>query len=111
MASLSGLGLSQLIVTGLRKDEKRLQLALDLGATHIVYADETGDVDAVREITGGLGVVHVGFHGSVVSAVRMCVKGGEVMLVGISPQPSTLPTSEIVRGEITLIRSWPAMGR
>jgi len=106
VASLSGLGLSQLIVIDLRKDEKRLQLALELGATHIVCADETGDVDAVRDITGGQGVDHVfdtsGFHGSVVSAVRMCVKGGEVMLVGISPQPSTLPTSEIVRGEITL---------
>jgi len=105
-ASLSNLGLSELIVTGLRKDEQRLRLARELGATHIVYADEVDDVEAIRGITGGQGVDHVfdtsGFPASVVSAVRMCVKGGEVLLVGISPQPSTIPTSEIVRGEVTI---------
>lgn len=106
VASLSNLGLAELIVTGLSKDEKRLELARELGATHIVYADETGGVDAVRAITGGQGVDHVfetsGFHESAMSAVRMCVKGGEVLLVGISPRSSTIPTNEIVRGEVNL---------
>jgi threonine dehydrogenase-like Zn-dependent dehydrogenase len=105
-ASLSNLGLAELIVTGLRKDEQRLRLALELGATRVVYADEIDDVEAIRCITGGQGVDHVfdtsGFHASAVSAARMCVKGGEVLLVGICPQPSTIPTSEIVRGEVTL---------
>ncbi|WP_028551149.1 zinc-dependent alcohol dehydrogenase [Paenibacillus sp. UNC451MF] len=106
VASLSNYGLRKLIITGLHADEERLQLAKELGATDIVYADEVNDVEAVSAITDGQGVDHIfetsGFHQSLVSAVRMCTKGGEVLLVGISAKETTLPTHEIVRGEVTV---------
>lgn len=106
IASLSNYGLNKLIITGLRMDEERLQLAKQLGATDIVYADEINDVRAIAELTDGQGVDHVfetsGFHQSLVSGVRMCIKGGELLLVGISAKDTVLPSKEIVRGEITV---------
>jgi threonine dehydrogenase-like Zn-dependent dehydrogenase len=106
IASLSNYGLKKLIVTGLTVDEDRLQLAKELGATDIVYADTVNDVDAISKLTGGEGVDHVfetsGFHQSLVSGVRMCTKGGELLLVGISAKETVLPSNEIVRGEVTV---------
>ncbi|NUK31361.1 alcohol dehydrogenase catalytic domain-containing protein [Parageobacillus sp. VR-IP] len=106
VSSLSNYGLERLIVTGLRKDENRLRLAKELGATDIVYADEINDVEAISELTNGNGVDYVfetsGFHQSLISGVRMCIKGGEVLLVGISTRKTDLPSNEIVRGEVTV---------
>lgn len=106
VASLSNYGLDKLVVTGLKQDKKRLELALELGATDIVYADEEGAVEAVSRITEGDGVDQVfetsGFHQSLVDGVRMCSKGSELLLVGITPKETSLPSSEIVRGEITV---------
>lgn len=106
ISTLSNYGLDKLIVTGLRKDQKRLELALELGATDIVYADEQDPIEAVREITDGEGVDNVfetsGFHQSLVDGVRMGSKGSEILLIGITPKNTDLPTNEIVRGEITV---------
>jgi threonine dehydrogenase-like Zn-dependent dehydrogenase len=106
VASLSNYGLKKLIVTGLSADKERLELATELGATDIVIADVTNDVEAISMLTGSEGVDHVfetsGFHQSMVSGVRMCSKGGELLLVGISAKETTLPSNEIVRGEITV---------
>jgi threonine dehydrogenase-like Zn-dependent dehydrogenase len=106
IASLSNYALKKLIVTGLSIDKERLQLAKELGATDIVYADQVNDVEAIAELTNGEGVDHVfetsGFHQSMVSGVRMCTKGGELLLVGISAKDTILPSNEIVRGEVTV---------
>lgn len=106
ISTLSNYGLDKLIVTGLRKDQKRLELALELGATDIVYADEQDPIEVVREITDGEGVDNVfetsGFHQSLVDGVRMGSKGSEILLIGITPKNTDLPTNEIVRGEITV---------
>lgn len=69
VASLSNLGFEKLILTGLTKDEKRLKLAEELGATHIIYADQVNVVEAVSKLTNGDGVDHVfetsGFYESI----------------------------------------------
>lgn len=106
VAILANYGLKRLIVTGLIADRQRMQLARELGATDIVYADETQDAEAVESITSGSGVDFVfessGFSGALTSAIRMLRKGGELLLVGISGKDSTVPTNEIVRGELTV---------
>ncbi|WP_020007707.1 zinc-dependent alcohol dehydrogenase [Salinicoccus albus] len=106
VASLSNYGLDKLIVTGLRKDQKRLELALELGATDVVYADEQDPIELVRVLTNEEGVDNVfetsGFHQSLVDGVRMCSKGAELLLIGIAPEDTTLSSNEIVRGEITV---------
>ncbi|NHM32894.1 zinc-dependent alcohol dehydrogenase [Neobacillus terrae] len=106
VASLSNYGLKKLIVTGLAADKERLELAKELGATDIVIADKVNEVEAISALTNSQGVDHVfetsGFHQSMVSGVRMCSKGGELLLVGISAKETTLPSNEIVRGEVTV---------
>ncbi len=106
IASLANYGLKHLIVTGLREDEERLRMARELGATEIIYADEVDAIHAVATLTEHQGVDYVfetsGFHGAMLTGVRMLTKGGELLLVGICAQESVIPTSEIVRGEITV---------
>lgn len=103
---LAKYGLKHLIISGLQTDQTRLALAKDLGATELIFSDVVNDVDEVKRITSGVGVDIVfessGFAGAINSAVRMNRKGGELLLVGISGKESTLPTSEIVRGELTI---------
>ena len=90
IASLSNYGFDKLIVTGLSKDKERLQLAQELGATDIIFSDQVNVVEAISQLTGGEGVDHVfetsGFHQSMVDGIRMCTKGGELLLIGISAQ-------------------------
>lgn len=106
IAILAKYGLKHLIVSGLQTDETRLALAKDLGATQLIWSDIVSDVDEVKRITSGAGVDIVfessGFAGAINSAVRMLRKGGEILLVGITDKESTVPTSEIVRGELTV---------
>lgn len=106
VAVLANFGLKKLIVTGLKADDQRLKLAKELGASEVIYSDVTNDVEEVRRISAGAGVDFVfessGFAGAINSAIRMLRKGGELLLVGISSKESVLPTSEIVRGELTI---------
>ena len=83
LSVLSNLGLQSLIMVGLKKDKIRMELAKELGATHVIYADEENDVDAIKRITGGKGVDSAfeasGFHESLQKSVKMVRKGGEIL--------------------------------
>lgn len=46
-------GASCVIVSGLAKDQKRLEVAGELGADYVVNVDEENLIDRVREVTGG----------------------------------------------------------
>lgn len=46
-------GAGKIIVTGLSKDEKRLQLAREFGADHVFYADTQDIVKEIAEVTDG----------------------------------------------------------
>lgn len=52
-------GAATIIVTGLSRDEQKLQLARELGATHLINAEKDDVVAAVHEITHGKGVDRV----------------------------------------------------
>jgi len=43
-------GCSCIVVTGLRRDEYKMKLALEFGADHVIYADEEDVVEAVKKI-------------------------------------------------------------
>jgi S-(hydroxymethyl)mycothiol dehydrogenase len=66
---------------------EKLATARVLGATDVVDASVLDPVEAVRELTGGLGVEFafsaVGAAGALVQAIRMCAYAGTATLVGV----------------------------
>jgi predicted dehydrogenase/threonine dehydrogenase-like Zn-dependent dehydrogenase len=71
-------------------DKKRLELAKQLGAEHILNASDEDIVQAVHNITGGYGADGVLFTAAtgdskpLSQAFQMCKKKGRVVLVGVS---------------------------
>lgn len=56
VVACSRAGASQIILTGTDRDAARLQLAMDLGADHVVNINQYDPLDAVMTATGGKGV-------------------------------------------------------
>jgi threonine dehydrogenase-like Zn-dependent dehydrogenase len=103
-------GASTIIVTGLARDRFKLALALSLGATHTVVADEDDVIARVQEITGGRGadvVVDVvpaaGYP--VIQAIEAARLGGTIVLAGVKGGQTTvaLDTDRILFKELTLV--------
>ena len=71
---------------------EKLATASDLGATDAVDASVVDPVDAVRELTGGVGVEFafsaIGAPSGIDQAIRMCAYAGTATLVGM-PKPDT----------------------
>ena len=74
------------LTTGLRSDEKRLELARELGAD-LVYYSEDDPVTKVRELTHGRGADFVvdatGGDEAITQAARMSKIGGWITVVGL----------------------------
>ena len=68
--------------------ESKLELAQQLGATHLIDASEVDAVDAVTSLTGG-GVHHsfeaVGMKQTAEQAYRMLRSGGQATVIGMIP--------------------------
>jgi L-iditol 2-dehydrogenase len=95
-------------------DAGRLQLARDLGATHMIDSKSTDAFAAVLELTGGRGAdvsaEVVGNTAALTTAVRSVARGGRVVLVGnISPEVA-LPLQIVVSRELTLTGSCASAG-
>jgi S-(hydroxymethyl)mycothiol dehydrogenase len=71
---------------------EKLATATHLGATDVVDASDVDAVEAVRELTGGVGVEFafsaIGAPSGLGQAIRMCAYAGTATLVGM-PQPDT----------------------
>jgi alcohol dehydrogenase len=81
-------GAAQVIVTGTARDEHRLKLALQLGASATINVDAEDPVARVRELTGGTLVdvvldVSAGAVEPVRQAVDMVRRGGRIVLAGL----------------------------
>jgi threonine dehydrogenase-like Zn-dependent dehydrogenase len=102
-------GARTVIVTGLGKDRKKLELARALGADHAINVDEEDAVARVREITGGelADVVVDAASGSpqlVLDAIAVVKPGGTILLAGTKGRTpiQNLYTDEIVHKSITI---------
>jgi S-(hydroxymethyl)glutathione dehydrogenase / alcohol dehydrogenase len=109
-----GVGLSALqacklvnagVVIAVDPTAERRQLALELGATHVVDPTETDAVEAVRELTAGRGA-NYGFEASGARGMAAQVwqavgRGGTIVCIGIPPLGATveLPGADLVRDE------------
>lgn len=81
-------GAGTIVVTGLSHDRRRLELARDLGATHVLEADRDDVVERVREITRGrMAEVVVDVTPGATEPVEMALDlariGGTIVLAGM----------------------------
>lgn len=81
-------------VIAIDRDEEKLAVASQIGATHCVNSDAIDPVGAVREMTGGRGVDHVfevvGRPQLMAAGIDMLARGGSLTLVGAAGRDEVL---------------------
>lgn len=105
MMALKARGVSEVYVVDIM--EKRLEKALELGATGVINGAKEDVVARVKELTGGAGtdlvIETAGTEITARQAIHMAKKGSTIVLVGYSKSGEmTLPTSLILDKELTL---------
>jgi L-iditol 2-dehydrogenase len=95
-------------------DDRRLALAADLGADHVLNSAATDVAAAVRALTGGRGAdvafEAVGLEATVRAAVLAVRKGGSVTLIGNLAKEVSLPLQAVVTRQIRLQGSCASSG-
>ncbi len=95
---------AEVILTGTR--ENRLALGRQLGAEHTINVRKQKVVEAVKEITGGLGVDLVLECSAAPNAINEALyatkRGGRVCLAAFSREPAPLDAAYMVRNNIYL---------
>jgi threonine dehydrogenase-like Zn-dependent dehydrogenase len=81
-------GASTIIVTGLARDAAKLEVALELGADHVIDVDNEDARRRVKELTGGRGadvVVEVTANATqpIAEALHYVATGGRIVLAGV----------------------------
>ncbi|MBW1710050.1 MAG: alcohol dehydrogenase catalytic domain-containing protein [Deltaproteobacteria bacterium] len=102
-------GASLIMMAGTGADEKRLDLAEELGADVIVDVEKDDPAFKTLELTGqGLDMVFeaTGNPKSVAQGLNMVKPGGKVVLIGIHPGLAEFDPTPMVRGRKTLIGAY-----
>lgn len=104
MMALRARGVSEVYVVDLM--EKRLEKALELGATGVINGAKEDVVERVKELTGGAGadlvIETAGTEITTRQAIHMAKKGSNIVLVGYSKSGEmTLPMSLVLDKELT----------
>ncbi|KXS50435.1 NAD(P)-dependent alcohol dehydrogenase [Halanaerobium sp. ST460_2HS_T2] len=104
MMALKAMGLKEVYVVDIL--EKRLEKALELGATGVINGKEEDAVAKVKEITGGKGcdlaIETAGTEITTRQCIEMTKKGSNIVLVGYSNSGEmTLPMSLVLDKELT----------
>ncbi len=106
LADLSGA--HPVIMLGLSADQARLDLVRQMGH-EVVVTDHDDPVKAVRDLTQGLGVDVVldasGGAGSLSLAVDLVRRGGQIGIIGLSPERPFNPTAVALK-ELTIHGSY-----
>ena len=117
-AIASHAGAGKIIVIG--DPESRLSLARDWGATDTIsvseHADAVSRLDAVRELTGGMGaeiVVEVsGARTAFPEGLELVRRGGRFVVIGqVGPHEVTIRPSRLTSGQLTVLGSFSAETR
>jgi threonine dehydrogenase-like Zn-dependent dehydrogenase len=103
-------GAGRIIVTGLERDEQKLALARDFGATRTIVADREDVRSAVREATDNRSadvVIDVTAYATeaVTQSIDIARRGGRIVLAGtkgMKPVPNFI-SDRVVLKEITII--------
>lgn len=105
MMALKARGVSEVYVVDIM--EKRLEKALELGATGVINGAKEDVLERVKALTGGMGmdlvVETAGTEITTRQAIHMAKKGSNIVLVGYSKSGEmTLPMSLVLDKELTL---------
>ncbi|MDP4126682.1 MAG: alcohol dehydrogenase catalytic domain-containing protein [Bacillota bacterium] len=100
-------GAGKIIVVGTSNDQKRLQLAKELGADYVLDNGENDDAyQVVRELTNGVGAEVVfeaaGSPKSFEQGLKMAAGSGQYIIMGFPKQAEINPLTEIVRQNLTI---------
>ena len=110
--SLRHAGAKQIVAVDL--ESSRLDLALTLGATHAIRADDPTLAAQITKITprGGADAAFevVGIGPTVALAIQVVRRGGDVVLVGNLAQKTEFPLQSVVTRELTLHGSCGSAG-
>ena len=105
MILVKAAGASAVFVSGLKQDQKRLQLAAELGAIPVDVSQEDL-LDAVEKLApGGADVVYecTGATTGLAEASRIVRKAGRVTLMGLPGTESTIETVPLVMRQVEII--------
>jgi L-iditol 2-dehydrogenase len=107
LESVVAFGCQKIIVSGHR--QRRLDLALKLGAHRVVRPPEEDLEAVVMEETGGSGadlvIEAVGRPDTIAQSVRLARSAGKIMMVGIPGEPVLFDFIHLVRREVDLLTS------
>jgi threonine dehydrogenase-like Zn-dependent dehydrogenase len=103
-------GAGRILVTGLAADARKLALARDFGADHVIDVENENARERVRELTGGRGadvVVEVTANSPepVADAIDFVAPGGRVVLAGVKgmkPVPNFV-SDKVVLKEVRIL--------
>lgn len=102
-------GAGSIIVTGLARDRHKLDLALALGADHVVVVDRENTVERVAALTAGRGVdvaidVVPASPQPIIDAVEAVRPGGTIVIAGVKGKTTTvaLDSDRVLFKEITI---------
>jgi L-iditol 2-dehydrogenase len=97
---------ARILITGTRKDEQRLQLALRLGADHVFQVDRQDLHPFIGRLTDGKGVDLAFecsvFEGGAKDCLASVKKGGDMIQVGLFGHPIPLNCDELVLKEVRI---------
>ncbi|GAC1401096.1 MAG: zinc-binding dehydrogenase [Chloroflexota bacterium] len=103
---LRNTGPAHLVIVGLRRDAARLKLALRLGATEVIVADEADAVARVAELGDGLGadlvIDSVGVSATLKQSLEMVRPNGQITKIGWGPAPVGFSLDALVAKAATL---------
>ena len=98
------------IITGLDQDSKRLALAKEFGADHIINVSETNLISEVNRITDHMGVDIVlecsGNEKAAADCLTLLRRQGKYTQIGIFGKPISVDLDRVLYGEIKMIGSF-----
>ncbi|HEY1701757.1 MAG TPA: zinc-binding dehydrogenase [Trebonia sp.] len=106
-------GAGLIIATGLSRDAKKLELAKEFGADHVINVEEEDTVARIRELTGGDGADVIldltpGATSPVLDAINAVRWGGTIVMAGLKgrvddqPRTTAIPTDMLINKAITI---------
>lgn len=100
-------GAACIIISGLQRDQPRLEVAKAFGADHVINVNQEDIEKRVREITAGHGVDlsidTAGGGDTLVKAIRLTRKAGTVLFAAAPPAtPLEFQISDLLAGRLTL---------